>query len=499
MVKTKLKNCRVCLQLKPLVGFVKNIRKPDGHETICKVCHARQSRQLRKETVEAGALAMARELRDRERRLNSNHEPLRLDDFDDYDVSIANTATPQARALSRQAAKEKRQEFNAEMGNHAEDIIRAASSAHKRNGEMVSALSASSGSYIGKLAEQERRFQNRRLARTISLAQASEAINLQQMKQIAIEHFSSKITPVGYAGKKPTKPSKRSVCLLLSDLHIGAELMPFEEPHSYRAVEEARRLEYVMRETIDYKPHHRSNSKLVLLWNGDLIEGKLGHDLHSGAPLAEQKAAFWHYARIMLGEFAAAFPEVEVHWQSGNHGRDKVRHPGRATSRKWDGHEYELGFALQMMCKDLKNVTWHQPWRAVSVVNLYGQNFGLTHADTEVAMGPPDTKAEANANVLRKINTTRQYEVEFTAWGFGHYHMPRYIISEVSSIWNGALVPPAGYARSTGYIGEQCGQMLWEAVEGFPIGDVRFLRVDNRTDRDERLGKIVTPFRFPKE
>lgn len=498
MLKSKI--CRMCRKRLPLTTFVNAKTRPDGRLNVCKPCHAADSRVSRADAKDIGAHLLIREFKAQQRRLASNHEPLKIEDFDDdYDTSVANSRTPQAKRLSRQAAAEKRQEFNAEMGNHAEDIKRAAGSAPQRGGDLLSALSPESGSYIGKLAEQERRFQNRRLARTVSLAQASEAINLQQMKQIAQEYFSSKITPVGYAAKKPASNAKRSVCLLLSDLHIGAELLPFEEPYSYRALEEARRLEYVMRETIDYKPHYRKNTKLVLLWNGDLIEGKLGHDLHSGAPLAEQKAAFWHYSRVMLGEFAASFPEVEVHWQSGNHGRDKVRHPGRATSRKWDGHEYELGYALQMMCADLKNVTWHQPWRSVSIVNLHGQNFGLTHADTEVALGPPDTKAEANANTLRKINTTKQYGVQFAAWGFGHYHMPRYSISEVSSIWNGALIPPSGYARGAGHIGEQCGQMLWEAVEGFPIGDLRFLRVDSSTDKDERLGKIIKPFRFPKE
>lgn len=495
---TVIRACRVCTEVLPLAKFVRNRGKPGGYEHICKPCQAVRSSKLRHGTEEAEFIRAQEE---RARRLESDIEPLKPEDFDDddYDVSIANNNSATAKKISHQAAKEKRQEFNASMGRFTDDIKRAAASAPSRNGEMASQLSPESGTYMGKLAEQEQRYRNRRLARAISLAQASEAINLQQMKQIATEYFSNKITPIGYARKVPAKTAKRAICLLLSDLHIGAELEPFEEPYSFRALEEARRLEYIMRETIDYKPHYRNNTKLVLLWNGDLIEGKLGHDLHSGAPLAEQKAAFWSYSSAMMGHFAAAFPEVEVHFQSGNHGRDKVRHPGRATSRKWDGHEFELGFALQQMCSGLRNVTWHQPFRAVSIVDLFGRPLGLTHADTEVAIGHPDKAAEANSNTLRKINTTKQYGTQFAAWAFGHYHTGRYALGEISMVFNAALVPPSGYARGAGYIDEQCGQMLWEAVEGFPIGDLRFLRVDASTDRDESLGKIIKPFRFPRE
>src|SRR5437870_1035987 len=63
-------------------------------------------------------------------------------------------------------------------------------------------------------------------------------------------------------------------------------------------------------------------------------------------------------------------------------------------------------------------------------------------------------------------------------------------------VWNGALVPSNGHARSSGYIGELCGQALWEAVEGYPVGDLRFVEVGPAQDRDEQLGCLITPFRF---
>jgi hypothetical protein len=130
------------------------------------------------------------------------------------------------------------------------------------------------------------------------------------------------------------------------------------------------------------------------------------------------------------------------------------------------------------------------------VVDLYGSKLGVTHGDTEIKLGNPDTKATQNAQSLDRINSTRAFGVEFDAWAFGHFHTPRYHPRNPRVVWNGALVPPNGYARSAGFVGEPCGQFLWEAVEGYPVGDVRFIEVGVAQDHDEKLGTIITPFRF---
>lgn len=497
------KVCRKCKQGKPDTAMVKNRRKPGGLESWCKACHADAQAVRDQAKADAQDAQVLRDTADRARRLASDTEPLRLEDFapsdDDYDVSVGNGRKPGDKRLSAQASREKKQEFNQAMGDNVEALKRAAATAHTRGGDVVGAMPAESGTYIGQLAEQERRFGNRRLARSISLAQAQEQLALQQYKLFAERYFSSKITASGYARKLSVAPVKRSTVLMLSDLHIGSDLDSLDEPLPFRAVEEARRLEFIMRQTIDYKTQYRKNSELVLLLNGDLIEGQLMHDFRSGAPLAEQKAVFWMYFRAMLAEFSAAFPTVRVFCQPGNHGRDKVRHPGRATARKWDGHEHELYFALRMMCSDLKNVSWSIPLRAVSAVPLHGSILGLTHGDTEIKLGHPDGAAKSNARELDRINATRIFGAWFDAWAFGHFHSGRFIPGNPGIIFNAALVPPNGHARASGYIGEACGQFLWEATAGYPIGDVRFLRVGSEQDNDENLGKIIKPFRFQND
>ena len=417
----------------------------------------------------------------------SDYEPLTPRDFT---VGVGNDSKTN-RWQKEQASKERRQEWSPAMGEFASTL---------REGEGdPDTLPEETGGYIARLAEQERRFGNRRIARSVSLAAAHESLALRQFKQAAEQYLHGHITPTGYALREPRKDLSRSVVLLLSDLHLGLDLSDRENPVRFGPVEEARRLEFVIRQALDFKPQYRAKSELVLLLVGDLIEGYLLHDLRDGAPLTEQKVVFWRHFRTIMGLFAAQFPRVRVVCQPGNHGRDTVRHPGRATSSKWDGHEWQMYWALREMCSGLHNVSWDIPQRAVSIIDLHGSKLAASHADTEIKLGDPDLKSEANATTLDRINSSQLYGCSVDVWCFGHWHKPRYIPREPKMLWNGALCPPNGHGRTKGYIGEPCGQWLWEAVEGYPVGDLRFIAVGQEQDRDERLGSLVRPFRFDME
>lgn len=460
---------------------------------------AQRDRRLVREAKERLREAKARrEAEAAARRRGSDYEQLKPIDFvspDNYDTGVAND--PASRAASKQAAHEKRQEFSLRMGQVAEELSAGMRAEIGGYGQILDAMTKASGEYIGELSEQERRFGNRRNARSVSLFLAGEALARRQFIEACQEHMVDRVVPTGYAARHTEdKPRKRSVCMLLSDLHIGAELAGHDNPVPFGAVEEARRLEYLMRQVIDYKPQYRDDSEFVLMIIGDVIEGLLLHDWRDGAPMTEQKIAFLKYFERFIGELAAAYPSGRVYFQPGNHGRDKVRHPGRATSSKWDGHETQLYYALYSACRQLRNVKFHIDFRAVTAVNLHGAYFGISHGDTEVKLGDPDTKAKDNLAQLDKINSTQLWGVDFAGWGFGHFHKPRYIPANPRVIFNGALLPPNGHARGAGYIGEVCGQWMWESVEGYPVGDVRFVEVGRSQDQDEYLGKIIEPFRF---
>jgi hypothetical protein len=488
MAKPKILTCTRCDKPKPASDFAVNSRATSGHKSACKACEASAQKVRDDKRMAAADAKAAAHLKAAHERLASDFDALKPEDFD---VGVGNDGR-----IDPKAGAEKRQEYSRSMGEFANGLHAAAAGAARGEGDVLDLMPEASGGYIGKLAEQERRFGNRRLSRSLALQAAHEALAIRQFKQAAAQYLNDKITPTGYARKAPGNTAKRSVVLLLSDLHLGAELSSLDEPMPFRAVEEARRLEYVVRQALDYKPQYRDKSELVLLLNGDLIEGQLMHDFRDGAPLTEQKVVFWKYFRQILALAAQQYPSVRVVCQPGNHGRDLVRHPGRATSRKWDGHEFELYVALREMSSGLHNVTWQIDFRAVSAVDLHGSLLGLTHGDTEVKLGHPDTAAAKNGQSFDRINAARVYGVEFDAWAIGHFHTPRYHPRNPRVVYNGALVPPNGHARASGYIGEPCGQFIWEAVAGFPVGDLRFIEVGPAQDRDDKLGTLIQPFRF---
>lgn len=350
--------------------------------------------------------------------------------------------------------------------------------------------------YLDEMARQVDRKSQATVNRSVSYAAAVDELRLRRFKEAAREYLADKVVPQGYARKPPNVGMDRSAVVLLSDLHIGANLSGRDNPRAYTEVEEARRLEAVLLQVLGFKPHYRRHTELVLLLNGDLVQGYLLKDLRSGAPLIEQKVAFWRYFSAFMAHCAAEFPRVRVHCQPGNHGRDMVRHPGRAVAQKWDGHEWEMYYALREMCARLVNVTWDIPFQAVGVVDLYGKKLLLTHGDTDVAIGDPDTQAERNTARIDRINNSELYGCRFDVAAFGHWHKPRYQPGRTDVIFNGALLPPDGYMRTIGATDVKCGQFLWEAVPGHPVGDVRFVEVGPEQDRDVSLGQIIKPFRF---
>lgn len=466
--------CSTCQQEKLESEFNKNRTRLSGFNAECRECTKKRSAAQREE-----ARAKNAEI-DRERRLASDYDSLGKEN---YAALHGGTTDKVAKGL-------KRQEFTVEMGE-VKDLAR----------EAVLGNEERLARYTTGLAEDERRFENRRTARTLNLSIARDELQLRRFKEFAKEFLADKIEPKGYARTRDDRPKKRAVISVLSDLHIGAALGS-DNPTRFEGEQESRRLAQVAAETCDFKIDHRANSDLIVLWNGDLFEGLLLHDLRDGAPLTEQFGAFWQYAGRMVGMFAAAFPTVRCYFSPGNHGRNKLRHPGRATSSKWDSLETTAMLGLAAMCSQLKNVTFQgagfEHRLPVNSIPLPGGHWLFqAHGDTEPKISDPDTKAVANFGELSKVNATKRYGQHFDVFAFGHFHKARLQpVDGFSCIFNGALVPPNGHARAMGYASERCGQWVFEAVEGYPLGDPRFIEVNTRTDADSKLSEIIPPFRY---
>ncbi len=334
--------------------------------------------------------------------------------------------------------------------------------------------------------------------RSISLAAARGQLFLEQFKEMAEVVFKNKITASGYATKKPSKNKKRILNLLLSDLHIGARLDAREVPNGFGPNEEARRLAHVVLNTAEYKTDHRNDTELNVYLDGDVIEGLLLHDMRSGAPLVEQCVAFMEYMMQALTFLAKAFPSVRVYCQTGNHGRNKLIHPGRATFQKYDSTEGILYHSLRIACRPLKNVSFDIPMTPYCAVPLFNHMALVTHGDTIVNFGNPGKSVDVKGieTQISKINSTEVYGHRFSVVAGGHVHTGCHIqLAEAHIIINPALIPSNGYALDLGYV-SACGQRIWESTENYPVGDMRLIEVGPAQDKDASLDKIITPFSF---
>lgn len=300
---------------------------------------------------------------------------------------------------------------------------------------------------------------------------------------------------------KPTKKRKinRKVNLVLSDLHFGSDIDRAETGNSnYGRVEESRKFSKIIKETIEYKEQHRDETELNVLLLGDLIQGNLGHDPRDGAPLTEQICRAIYLLSRGIALLSNAYPKVTVYVNSGNHGRNIARHPNRAAQGKWDSYETIIGYALKEIGSNLKNVEFVIPKTPFVTYEVFGQKVFATHGDTVLTPGYPGKAVKTGLleNQINKINASLKDSDEYSVFVLGHVHVGSivHLSNGATLLTNGALVPTDEYAVSIGLLESSAGQYIFESVEGYAVGDCRFIKVGPLEDNDKSLDKIIKPF-----
>jgi hypothetical protein len=387
--------------------------------------------------------------------------------------------------------KQKKQEYNKNMGKFAEAIRTAA-----HGGEVDENLQKNLSGYISNLAEDEERWIERRRARILSISEARDTLARRHFVELARNEFTGLCKASGYAAKTPKTTVERMLTLHLSDLHVGAILKATDSPSPFGSLEESRRLAHVVSETCDFKTKYRDHTSLNLLLNGDLLQGRLQHQLVDGQPVPQQQVALGKYLMHTVTEFSHAFPFVNIYCESGNHGRDKLQHEGRAVEGKANSYEWPVFEFLQMATSTLKNVTWNIPKAPYALVKLFDKVMFMTHGDTELKLKSPTRGFDSFEKSLDRMNARMTYGTKVDLLTVGHFHDA--MAKPVGESWvivNGCLVPADGHARTEGY-DSTCGQYLWESVPGFPFGDNRFIRVGGKQDRDPELNRIIPAYDY---
>lgn len=305
---------------------------------------------------------------------------------------------------------------------------------------------------------------------------------------------SPEIRVKAYSGKTKTK-TKRHLNLVLSDLHFGSDIKKEETGRlDYGTKEEARRFAKIIEETIDYKITHRDETHLNVLLLGDLIENQL-HDPADGAAITEQFARCLHLIGQGLAQLSSAFPSITVYCTTGNHGRNTSRHKTRAISQKWDSIETMIYVALKAKMMNCSNVKFVIPKTPYIVYEVFGKKIFVTHGDTVLTVGNPSNNIKTGTleDKINTINAALSDKEEYSVFVIGHHHVGSciHLSNGAVLLTNGPLVPPNEFAISLGLFEAACGQYIFESVDGYPVGDIRYIKVGSNDDSNKELDKII--------
>lgn len=317
---------------------------------------------------------------------------------------------------------------------------------------------------------------------------------LEKLKEAVASIPPVKLKPYQHTTKK--KKISRIVNALLSDLHFGSDLDERETGHRWGKVEESRCFAKVVKNICNYKLQYRSETKLVVSILGDIIENEL-HGPSSAAPIHEQACRAIHLISQGIARFSEAYPEVEVYFAVGNHGRDIGVHHGRATSQKWNAVESTIYYAVKTACRHLKNVKFTQPLTPWVVYQACGHKIYNTHGDTNFNIGNPGSSINIKAieGAVNRLNSALKDDEKYAVVGIGHVHLSlsTQLPNGTFVIMNGALVPPNSFAQTFGIMRSPQNQVIWETTEEFAVGDQRFVNA-NGAEKDASLDEFIKPF-----
>lgn len=243
-------------------------------------------------------------------------------------------------------------------------------------------------------------------------------------------------------------PSGETLCLMLSDFHMGeevdsAEVMDLNEYSTDIAVQRVHQLATGVR-SIASKMTGYNFEALNIFELGDMVSGIIHEELLQGTATVDQVVICARTLADLTADLSELFPVVNVVGVIGNHGR-MTKKP--KFKKKWDNFDYLVYKFQEQICSQLENVSFNMPKSAMAMVQLYKWNFLLRHGDgkSQSYAGIPfygilrgDGKL---TQVLAQDNRYPHYHL------LGHYHTQN-TLEKVGGkiIMNGSLVGTGEYS-----------------------------------------------------
>lgn len=311
-----------------------------------------------------------------------------------------------------------------------------------------------------------------------------------------------KVHKVKVPKKKKSKKTPRTIIANLSDTHFGVNISSEEVGgvNEFNPTIAARRLAFYTQEICNYKEDKRNETNLVLNVNGDIIAGIIHDQEHGVALMSTQFSMACSYLSQMISYCANNFKSVKVVCTVGNHSRYiHKNNKGRQSSAKWDSFITNVYSSLRLIFKKEKSIEIVTSEAPYVIFEANGHTYYSTHGDTNLSVGNPG-KSFNMSNLTNRINALNielmsgnKKKIDVILLGHHHVSATQLLNDGTMVIFNGCLSGIDGFANSIDIYANMPTQTLFESTEGYAVGDVRTIRVQ-QADKDESLDKIIEPF-----
>ena len=305
-----------------------------------------------------------------------------------------------------------------------------------------------------------------------------------------------------YKAPKPEVPNKvlkRALVAHFSDAHFGnnidkAELLINE----YNSKIASSRTAFYFNQLVNYKRSDRSETGLVLLLNGDMLQGVIHNQEGNLDLITIQFETIISVLSQGISFLANEFPKVTVLCTTGNH--DRFMHKSnkaRQTAQKWDSFASLAYIALKnVFDNSYPNVDFVVRKTPYIDYTVLGHRVFVTHGDTTFNVGNVSKNVNISAieNQINKINNSQlTKDKKFDAFFIGHVHFPMVLLSQTGChiFINGCVSGTDPFAQSIGIFNNQVVQQFVEMTPDH-IGDMRFVDL-RQADNMKSMEKIIKP------
>lgn len=322
---------------------------------------------------------------------------------------------------------------------------------------------------------------------------------LQEALADAVRETPAKVSTLKKVVRWDT-PSTQEVVLHVSDTHFG-QCVDADEVYlgRYDWTIAARRMGLLMSRVV---ARGGKNTSIRMVFNGDLIEGKIHNDDRGVDMMASQIDGARQLITAMIDYARHHFCRVDVVCQSGNHERWPFRGPGRPTAQKYDSATTVVMRGVEQIFRQCSDVRFSTPVTPFSIFESCGWRFLATHGDDVFQVGNPSKSISLDGLF------TRMYHMEaggvfggkINAVMLGHWHFP--MVCRVPGMnpqpWlliNGCASGKTAYSQTLGLPASGPVQTFWEVTEATPVHNYTMvdLAEADGSHRYEDIVPVPTP------